>query len=135
MDEDYPPLGDVGSQSPQSNNTHSPRSDEPPAPVWTTEMEQAMQDAYNMALADIYIYDLMRVFASCVRLLAMYDCEACLQEIDVLPRNHQQTVFVIMMIARARYEQADYTRVGYRFSLARVNCSPGFCGATGRTIL
>ena len=76
-------------------------------------MEQAAQDAYNMALADIYVYDLMRLFASCVRLLAMYDCEACLAEIDMLPRNHQQTVSVIVMIARARYEQTDYIKVNF----------------------
>ena len=101
----------MDSQSPNSNDTHSPRSEEAPVPVWTPEMEQAANEAYNVALADMYIYDLMRLFASCVRLLAMYDCEACLAEIDLLPRNHQQTVSVIIMIARARYEQADYMKV------------------------
>ena len=101
----------MDSQSPNSIDTHSPRSEEAPAPIWTPEMEQAANEAYNVALADMYIYDLMRLFASCVRLLAMYDCEACLAEIDLLPRNHQQTVSVIIMIARARYEQADYMKV------------------------
>ncbi|KAL5529076.1 hypothetical protein ACEPAG_5050 [Sanghuangporus baumii] len=119
IDDDFSPLGDVDSQSPYSNNTHSPRSDEPPNPVWTADMEQAAQDAYNMALADVYVYDLMRLFASCLRLLAMYDCEGCLAEIDMLPRNHQQTVSVIIMIARARYEQADYIKAERFFDYAR----------------
>ena len=110
-----PHHADLESQSPNSNDTHSPRSDEAAVPPWTPEMEQTAQNNYDMALADMYIYDLMRLFASCVRLLAMYDCEACLAEIDLLPRNHQQTVSVIIMIARARYEQADYMKVSNLF--------------------
>ncbi|KAI5123272.1 hypothetical protein M0805_009294 [Coniferiporia weirii] len=120
MDEDYAALGDVAcSPSSQSNNAHSPRSDDTPVPVWTAEMEQAMQEAYNSTLADNYVYDLMRLFATCVRLLAMYDCQAFLEMIDQLPRNHQQTFSVIVMIARARYEQADYMTAERFFDHAR----------------
>ena len=125
MDEDIPPLGDVGC-SPQSNNTQSPRSDDPPIPVWTEEMEQAAQEAHYATLADIYIYDLMRLFASCVRLLAMYDCQGCLSEIDLLPRQHQQTVTVILMIAKARYEQADYMKVRTSFMVASLHGTSWF---------
>lgn len=82
-------------------------------------MEQAAQEAHYATLADIYIYDLMRLFASCVRLLAMYDCQGCLSEIDLLPRQHQQTVTVILMIAKARYEQADYMKAERFFDHAR----------------
>ncbi|KAH8117541.1 TPR-like protein [Phellopilus nigrolimitatus] len=118
MDEDYAALGDAA-HSP-SSNTHSPRSDESPVPIWTVEMEQAAQETFCNALADNYIYDLMRLYASCVRYLAMYDCEACLATIDMLPREHQKTVSMLILIARARYEQADYMRAERSFLSARV---------------
>lgn len=76
-------------------------------------MEQAAQKAYNTAVADNYVYDLMRLFATCLRLLSTYDIQAFLTMIDQLPLNHQQTATAIIMIARVRYEQADYMTVSY----------------------
>lgn len=118
MDEDHPPIRDVAaSPSPHSNSANSPRPDEAAGSVWTEEMEQAAQKAYNAAVAENYIYDLMRLFATCLRLLSTYDCQAFLTMIDQLPLNHQQTVTAIIMIARARYEQADYMTVSIRCPL------------------
>ena len=113
MDDDIPALGEVNSQSPQSNDTHSPRSDDHPAPIWTAEMERAATEAHDIEQADIYIYDLMRLLASCTRLLAMYECEAFAVEIDMVPRCHQETASILTMIARAKYEEADYMRASF----------------------
>ena len=116
MDEDHPPIGDVAaSPSPNSNNAQSPRLEEAAGPIWTEEMEQAAQRVYNTAVADNYVYDLMRLFATCLRLLSQYECQAFLTMIDQLPLNHQQTATAIVMIARARYEQADYMTVRVHF--------------------
>lgn len=111
MDEDHPPIGDVAATP--SPNTQSPRSEDVPAPTWTDEMEHASQRAYNASVADNYVYDLMRLFATCLRLLSTYECQAFLTMIDQLPLNHQQTATAIVMIARARYEQADYMTVSF----------------------
>jgi anaphase-promoting complex subunit 3 len=96
----------------------SPRSDESGGPStsggWTVSQEQAAQDAYDVELADQYIYDLMRLFASATRSLAMYDTMLCMEELDKLPHKHQRSPLVMAMVGRAHYERTDYMAV--RFS-------------------
>jgi anaphase-promoting complex subunit 3 len=99
------------SQSPQSV-TLSPRSDTSPPPSnWTASQEQAAQEAYEAELADQYIYDLMRLFASATRALAMYNTALCMEELDKLPHVHQRSQYVMAMVGKAHYERTDYTSV------------------------
>ena len=110
LDEDLAPSGDAAttSQSP----TQSPRSDDSAAQgPWTAPHEQAAQDAYDMELAEQYIYDLMRLLASATRALAMYDMTLCKEELDKLPHVHQRSPFIMAMLGRAHYERTDYVAV------------------------
>ncbi|KAH9028166.1 TPR-like protein [Lactarius hengduanensis] len=111
-DEEPVPSGDAAhSQSPRSA-TQSPRSDTSPAPSnWTASQEQAAQEAYEVELADQYIYDLMRLFASATRALAMYNTSLCMEELDKLPHVHQRSPYVMAMVGKAHYERTDYTSV------------------------
>jgi hypothetical protein len=112
-DSDEPfPSGDAAhSQSPQSI-AQSPRSETSPAPSnWTASQEQAAQEAYEVELADQYIYDLMRLFASATRALAMYNTALCMEELDKLPHVHQRSPYVMAMVGKAHYERTDYTSV------------------------
>jgi anaphase-promoting complex subunit 3 len=114
--EDEPfPVGEANhSQSPQSI-AQSPRSDTSPAPSnWTASQEQAAQEAYEVELADQYIYDLMRLFASATRALAMYNTALCMEELDKLPHVHQRSPYVMAMVGKAHYERTDYTSVRTR---------------------
>ena len=112
MDEDSTAFGDPAISPSPPPIPHSPRSESSPLPpLWTPAQEQAALDTYHCALADNYIYDLMRLFASAVRALAMYDCDACLEELDQLPEAHQRSSSVMAMVGRARYEMADYMKV------------------------
>ena len=77
---------------------------------WTAAQEQAAQEAYEIARADLYIYDLMRLFASAMRALATYDCIACCEELDRLPERQQRSASVMTMVGRARYELAEYVK-------------------------
>lgn len=108
MEEDFAAIGDVAFSPSPPLAAHSPRSES--TPLWTPAQEQAALDAYNCALADNYIYDLMRLFASAVRALGMFDCHACLEELDQLPEVHQRSSTVMAMVGRARYEMADYMK-------------------------
>jgi len=122
--EDEPfPSGDAAhSQSPRSI-AQSPRSDTSPAPSnWTASQEQAAQEAYEVELADQYIYDLMRLFASATRALAMYNTALCMEELDKLPHVHQRSPYVMAMVGKAHYERTDYTSV--RTHLFSVWCCP-----------
>ncbi|EIN03626.1 TPR-like protein [Punctularia strigosozonata HHB-11173 SS5] len=97
-----------------------PHSEESPAPtVWTTADEQAAQDAYLMEQADLYIYDLMRLFARATRALAMYDTKLCLQELEKLPAIHQRSPWVMSMVGKAHYERADYASSERAFQAVR----------------
>ncbi|KAI0253938.1 hypothetical protein BJV78DRAFT_1280665 [Lactifluus subvellereus] len=119
--EDEPvPSGDAThSQSPQSV-TLSPRSDTSPAPSnWTASQEQAAQEAYEVELADQYIYDLMRLFASATRALAMYNTALCMEELDKLPHVHQRSPYVMAMVGKAHYERTDYTSAERAFQAVR----------------
>ncbi|KAH9977216.1 TPR-like protein [Lactifluus volemus] len=119
--EDEPvPSGDaMHSQSPQSV-TLSPRSDtSPPPSSWTASQEQAAQEAYEAELADQYIYDLMRLFASATRALAMYNTGLCMEELDKLPHVHQRSPYVMAMVGKAHYERTDYTSAERAFQAVR----------------
>lgn len=113
MAEELFPTGEVAySQSPPSI-AHSPRSEVSPSPSnWTAAHEQAAQDDYEGELADYYIYNLIRRFASATRALAMYDCQQCLAELGQLPQAHQYSPWVLAMVGRAHYEKSDYASVG-----------------------
>src|ERR1700761_7220744 len=92
---------------------HSPRSETSPSPSnWTSAHEQAAQEAYEWELADQYLYDLVRHFASATRALSHYDSPKCLAELEKLPYVHQTTPWVLAMIGRAHYEQLEYANVG-----------------------
>lgn len=64
-----------------------------------------------MQLADHAIYSLMRTFASATRALAMYDCRACLEELEKLPPTHQRSAWVMSMVGKAHYELGEYAAV------------------------
>jgi anaphase-promoting complex subunit 3 len=92
---------------------HSPRSEVSPSPSnWTSTHEQAAQEAYECELAEQYLYDLVRHFASATRALSLYDSPKCLAELEKLPYVHQTTPWVLAMIGRAHYEQLEYSNVG-----------------------
>jgi anaphase-promoting complex subunit 3 len=91
---------------------HSPRSEVSPAPSnWTTGHEQAAQEAYEFELAEQYIYDLMRQFASATRALSLFDCSKCIAELEKLPHVHQMSAGVLAMVGRAHYERLEYASV------------------------
>ncbi|KAI0290448.1 TPR-like protein [Russula brevipes] len=118
-DEPFPSADAAHSQSPQSI-AQSPRSDTSPAPSnWTASQEQAAQEAYEVELADQYIYDLMRLFASATRALAMYNTALCMEELDKLPHVHQRSPYVMAMVGKAHYERTDYTSAERAFQAVR----------------
>lgn len=78
---------------------------------WTTANEQAAHEAYESELADQYIYDLMRHFASATRALSLYDCSKCISELEKLPHVHQRSAGVLAMVGRAHYERQEYASV------------------------
>ena len=109
MDEDA--FGaDIACSSSPPSIPHSPRSEDFPA-QWTSAHEQEAQEAYESELAENYLYDLMRRFASAMRALAMYDCGGCLEELEQLPHVHQQSSSVLAMVGRAHYERLEYAHV------------------------
>jgi anaphase-promoting complex subunit 3 len=112
MDEEAFVIGEPAySQSPPSI-AHSPRSEVSPSPSnWTSAHEQAAQDEYEGELADHYIYNLTRRFASATRALALYDCQTCLNELEQLPHAHQRTPWVLALVGRAHYEKLDFASV------------------------
>lgn len=73
--------------------------------------EQAAQEAYDIAMADYTIYNLIRIFATATRALAMYDCRGCLEELEKLPPNHQRSAWVMAMVGKAHYELGEYSAV------------------------
>ena len=88
---------------------HSPRSELSPAPSnWTAA---AAQETYELELAEQYIYDLMRQFASATRALSLYDCSKCIAELEKLPHVHQMSAGVLAMVGRAHYERLEYASV------------------------
>ena len=70
-----------------------------------------LTELYEMELAEHTIYDLMRTFATATRALAMYDCRACLEELEKLPPAHQRSAWVMAMVGKAHYELGEYAAV------------------------
>jgi len=120
MDDEHHILSDPAYSPSPPSAAQSPRSDDSGVPdVWTAEREQAAQETYDIAVADKYIYDLMRLFASAHRALAMYDCATCLEELEKIPAVHQLSPWVLAMTGRAHFERADYMKAERAFDAAR----------------
>jgi hypothetical protein len=99
---------------------HSPRSDVSPAPSNRTAHEQAAQETFESEMAEYYLYDLTRRFASATRALAMYDCRKCIDELEQLPHAHQQSPWVLAMVGRAHYERLEYASVRIRSTVTQI---------------
>ncbi|ESK96921.1 20s cyclosome subunit (nuc2 cdc27) [Moniliophthora roreri MCA 2997] len=116
MDDDtegaYPPSPPAVANTPRSEGSASPSN-------WTPTNEAGAQQAYDIEVADYYIYDLMRLFARATRALTMYDSAKCLAELEELPSIHQQTPWVLAMVGRAHYEKADYVAAERAFKAVR----------------
>ncbi|KDQ59445.1 hypothetical protein JAAARDRAFT_174746 [Jaapia argillacea MUCL 33604] len=98
----------------------SPRSEASPAPSsWTAADEQAAQETYELECADQYIYDLVRLFASATRSLALYDSKTCLLELEKLPHVHQRSPWVMAMAGKAHYESTEYAAAERAFQAVR----------------
>jgi len=93
----------------------SPTSEQsPPTVPWTLAQERQAQEDYENELAEHYLYELVRQFASAARKLAFYDCKACLRELEQLPLCHQRSTSVLIMVGKVHYEMQDYSSVsGY----------------------
>ncbi|KAJ7489869.1 hypothetical protein B0H11DRAFT_2010754 [Mycena galericulata] len=116
MEDDF-----LGAYSPSPPSiAQSPRSETSPSPSnWTSAHEQAAQEAYEWELAEQYLYDLVRHFASATRALSLYDSSKCLAELEKLPYVHQTTPWVLAMIGRAHYEQLEYAHAERAFKTLR----------------
>ncbi|KAJ3966938.1 hypothetical protein EV361DRAFT_933112 [Lentinula raphanica] len=97
---------------------NSPRSEGSPS-SWTVSQEQAAQTAYELEVADKYIYDLMRQFARASRALAMYQSQKCLDAIELLPHIQQKTPWVLSMVGKAHYDKGEYGSAERAFRAVR----------------
>jgi len=113
-DDDTLQSGDVPSST-------SPRSDISAAPSsgWTAAQERQAQEIFEQEMADYYVYDLMRQFASAARALSVFDCRKCLVELEKLPLVHQQSPLVLAMVGRAHYERLEYASAERAFKALR----------------
>lgn len=106
-------------------HSHSPpsitqSSEISPSPsTWTASQEQAAQDDYDTELAEHYLYNLTRKFASVARSLATYNCQRCLDELQELPYAQQRSAYVLAMAGRAHYEKSDYAAAERAFKAVR----------------
>ncbi|GJE86877.1 ANAPC3 and TPR domain-containing protein [Phanerochaete sordida] len=83
------------------------------------QQPQAAQEAYEMELADYAIYNLMRICALATRALAMYDCRASLEFLDLLSVEHQRSAWVMAMVGKAHYEMSEYSAAERAFEAVR----------------
>ncbi|KAJ3998208.1 hypothetical protein F5050DRAFT_1872567 [Lentinula boryana] len=97
---------------------NSPRSEGSPSSR-TLSQEQAAQAAYEIEVADKYIYDLMRQFAGASRALAMYHSQKCLDAIELLPQTQQQTPWVLSTVGKAHYDKGEYGSAERAFRAVR----------------
>ncbi|KAH7889660.1 hypothetical protein F5I97DRAFT_1846114 [Phlebopus sp. FC_14] len=117
VEDDTTPTVDVAtSTSPAKSPRPGPS---PPVNNWTPADEQAAQEAYDLAMADYQIYDLMRRFARATRAMSVYDCYSCLTELEHMPSAHQQSSCVLAMVGRAHYERLEYASAERAFRAAR----------------
>lgn len=108
--------GEVAYSASPPSIAQSPRSERSPSPSnWTAAHEQAAQDAYDSEMADHYIYDLTRRFASATKALNTYESLRCISELEQLPQPHQQSPWVLAMVGKAHYELSDYPAVRIQF--------------------
>ncbi|KAH7107399.1 hypothetical protein BKA62DRAFT_683235 [Auriculariales sp. MPI-PUGE-AT-0066] len=105
-EEDLLQSGVSPSASPRAQSP--PRSEASPAPSGMGAFDAAAQEALEWQAADDYIYELMRIFAMASRSLAQYQCQDAIQHLDVLPAEQRSSPMVLVMLARAHYESADY---------------------------
>lgn len=95
--------------SPIAESSRTATSSTPPA--LTAEQEQAVEEAYQIELADYHIYSVMRRFAYAARAAALYDSRLCLDELEKLPPQHQRSAWVMSMVGKAHYELGEYPAV------------------------
>ncbi|KZT69078.1 TPR-like protein [Daedalea quercina L-15889] len=120
MDEDPPPGGGEASSPSPPPAPQSPHSNASPGPSsWTAVQERAAQEAYELELADYYIYDLMCLFARATRAMALYDCRNCQEELEKLSTTHQRSAWVMAMVGKAHYELGEYTAAERAFEAVR----------------
>jgi len=120
MEEEAFAVGEVAYSPSPPSIVHSPHSEVSPSPSnWTAAHEQDAQEAYDLELAEQYLYDLTRRFASATRALALYDCRKCLDELEQLPHAHQQSPWVLAMVGRAHYERLEYASAERAFKAVR----------------
>jgi len=106
------PISEVAYSTSPPSAALSHRSEISPSPSnWTAAQEQQAQEEYEVELAEHYLYNLIRRFASAARALAMYDCQTCLAELGQLPHVHQNSAWVLSMVGRVHYEKQDYASV------------------------
>ncbi|KAF8682246.1 Tetratricopeptide repeat [Rhizoctonia solani] len=86
----------------------------PPASPTPSSPERAETEA-----ADAYIMDLVRTFGRAVQALAQYRSADVLEELESLPEEQKRAASVMVLIGRAEYERADYTKAKRAFTLAR----------------
>jgi anaphase-promoting complex subunit 3 len=64
--------------------------------------------------------DLLRKLGSGYSLSSQFQCQEALQAFRSLPRNHQDTPWVLAQIGRAQYQQAEYAEAEKSFRRVRV---------------
>ncbi|KAF9050654.1 TPR-like protein [Hymenopellis radicata] len=105
--------------SPSPPNAQSPRSDRSLSPgPWGSPA--AVQEAYEIELAEHYIYDIMRRYATATRALTVYDSDLCISEIQQLSEDDQSTPWSLSLRGRAEYEKADYIHAEKTFKALRI---------------
>lgn len=112
--------GEIAEPTALTPGALSPRlEDSPPAAAaWSSQQEKQAQEEYENEMAEHYLYELVRRFASAARRSALYDCKACLKELEQLPVAHQRSTSVLIMVGKMTYEQQDYAAVGTLIFLA-----------------
>ncbi|KAJ2925216.1 hypothetical protein H1R20_g11878, partial [Candolleomyces eurysporus] len=119
-EEESNPSGDFAESTSPPSAALSPRSEASPPPAgWTIVQEQQAQEEYENELAEHYLYELVRQFASAARRLALYDCKTCLKELEQLPVAHQRSASVLVMVGKVHYEMQDYASAERAFRSAR----------------
>ena len=88
-------------------DSHAP-SALPPPPASPTPSSPGRADT---EAADAYIMDLVRTFARAAQALAQYRSTDVLEELESLPEEQKRSASVMVLIGRAEYERADYTKV------------------------
>ncbi|CAK5279633.1 unnamed protein product [Mycena citricolor] len=120
------PTNHLRSRSMESDMEDEFQSPSPPAIANSPQSETSpsrhdpmLADAYEWELADFYVYDLTRQFATAARALALYNSPKCLVELEKLPPVHQKTPWVLAMIGRAHFEQLEYAKAERAFKALR----------------